>query len=214
MRGLFITFEGGEGVGKTTQMRLLAERLSSGGTPVTCTREPGGTASAEAIRTLLKQPPEPLSALAETLMFNAARVENLRQTIRPALARGDVVVCDRFMDSTRAYQVAGGGVDAEVVRGLEDISVGTTRPDLTLILDLDPELGLQRAAVRAALDGFEQRDIGYHQRLRQAFVDIARAEPARCVLIDATQTVDDIATSIWAAVSPHITRWSPASEYR
>lgn len=202
---LFITFEGGEGAGKTTQLRMLAERLSSSGWRVCCTREPGGCESAEAIRTLLKAPPEPLTALTETLLFNAARVENLHNTIRPALKRGDVVLCDRFMDSTRAYQVAGGGLDAGLVASLECMTVGTTRPDLTIIFDLEPELGLQRAAVRAALDAFEQRDIGYHQRLRQAFLDIARAEPGRCVVVNASREVDDIALDVWAAVSPRLT---------
>jgi dTMP kinase len=203
MSGFFITFEGGEGAGKTTQIRRLAERLSSSGWRVTLTREPGGCPSAEAIRDVVKS--APMDAVSETLLFNAARIENLNQTIRPALKRGDVVLCDRFMDSTRAYQMVGAGVPVEVIDTLERWSVGPTRPDLTIVFDLEPEQGLKRAQLRAALDQFEQRGIEYHKRLRTAFLAIAKAEPARCVVVDAAGDEDDVALAIWAAVSPRLT---------
>jgi dTMP kinase len=204
-RGRFITFEGGEGTGKSTQARVLAERLRARGLEVVATREPGGSAGAEALRRLLLEGEgDRWSPLAEALLMNAARADHLDRLIRPALASGAWVVCDRFADSTRAYQGAGGGVDAQFLRELEQVVAGDATPDLTLILDLDPELGLQRAQGRDLFDRFEARTLAFHERLRQAFLAIAAAEPDRCVVIDASRTPNDVSQSVWAAVQTRV----------
>lgn len=205
-RGRFITIEGGEGAGKSTQVRRLASRLSVlVGAPV-LTREPGGSPGAEALRGLLVNgDADRWSPLAETLILFAARDDHLRRTIRPALAAGQWVLCDRFCDSTRAYQGAAGGTDLNVIRALEQAVIGDTLPDLTLIMDLSPQAGLDRAAGRGGGEArFESKGIAFHARLREGFLDIARAEPDRCVVIDAGGGPDAVEALIWAAVSDRL----------
>ena len=208
MRGRFITFEGGEGTGKSTHSALVAERLKSLGIGVVLTREPGGSPGAEAIRhVLLSGVAKPLGPEAEALLFAAARDDHVRNTIEPALASGTWVVCDRFIDSTRVYQGVLGRVDPKLIRGLERLTVSGTMPDLTFILDLPAQTGLTRAAARRAgapADRFETETIEFHVRLRQAFREIAEAEPQRCVIIDADRPADWIAEEIWSIVSARL----------
>jgi dTMP kinase len=201
-RGVFITFEGGEGAGKTTQIRRLTERLRDRGVEVVATREPGGSPGAEQIRDLvLNGPPERWSARTEALLMYAARSDHLERTIAPALARGAWVLCDRFADSTRAYQGAAG--QGPLVAALEDQVLSDVRPDLTLILDLPADAGLARAAHRGGgEDRFEAKGLAFHQALRDAFQAIADADPARCRLIDSTEAVDIVADRIWSLVAP------------
>jgi dTMP kinase len=204
-RGRFITLEGGEGTGKSTQARRLAERLRALGREVVSTREPGGSEGAETLRGLLLQGGEERwSALSETLLMYAARRDHLEKTIRPALARGAWVISDRFLDSTRAYQGAGGGAPEGLIAALEKHVVGDDLPDLTLVLDVPVEIGLQRAGARTALDRIEARDGGFHQRLRTAFLQIAASEPLRCFLIDAEPPPDEVAASIWSAMQARL----------
>jgi dTMP kinase len=205
-RGRFITFEGGEGAGKSTQARKLADRLKALGRRVTLTREPGGSPGAEALRGLLLEgEADRWSSTAETLMMYAARADHLERTIRPALSAGDVVVCDRFLDSTRAYQGAGGGVSAALIEQLERSVVGADRPDLTLVFDLPVEAGLARALARAGGEArFEGKGEAFHRRLRDEFLAIARREPDRCVVVDAAQDVAAVERAVWAAVSARL----------
>jgi dTMP kinase len=204
-RGRFITFEGGEGTGKSTQARRLAERLTASGLKVVSTREPGGSPGAEAIRRLvLEGEAERWSATSETLLMYAARADHLERTIRPALAEGAWVICDRFIDSTRAYQGAGGKASPELISALETQVVGSDRPDLTLVLDVDVDIGLDRAVGRDALDRFERMDRGFHERLRQGFLDIARADPGRCMVIAAAGPPDQVAALVWDAVGTRL----------
>ncbi|BCP53532.1 thymidylate kinase [Kaistia sp. 32K] len=203
--GHFITFEGGEGSGKSTQIRRLADRLRGRGHDVVVTREPGGTDLAEAIRSfILSGAAEPLGPEAETMLFAAARADHVERVIRPALQRGDWVLCDRFIDSTRAYQ-GSDGVDASLLDSLEKIAVGEARPDLTLILDLPVEIGLDRAQRRRSgeegpADRFERETIERHQRRRDLFLAIAAREPERCVVIDANQSLEQVEDAIWHSV--------------
>ncbi|MEM7618917.1 MAG: dTMP kinase [Pseudomonadota bacterium] len=203
--GKFITFEGGEGAGKTTQMAHLARRLENAGVDVRQTREPGGSPRAEQIReVLLKGVGKSLGSMAETLLFFAAREDHLEKTIRPFLRAGGWVISDRFTDSTRAYQGAVGGVSEEVLDYLEDIIVGSTRPYYTIILDIPAKEGLARAAARRQKDEvpdrFEAMDIDFHNKLRQAFLKIATKEPERCVVINANATEAHVADEIWKSV--------------
>jgi dTMP kinase len=202
-RGRFITFEGGEGAGKSTQVRRLAQRLESASIEAAATREPGGSPGAEAIRALLVTgAADRWSAATETLLMYAARSDHIERTIRPALERGQWVISDRFADSTRAYQGAAGGAPATLIATLEDAVLQDVRPDLTLILDLPAEQGLERAHSRGDAEArFEAKGLAFHQRLREGFAAIARAEPERCVLIDAAGTPDAVAEAVWAAVS-------------
>lgn len=200
--GLFVTFEGGEGAGKSTQARRLAARLESEGRSVVLTREPGGSAGAEDIRALLVNgAPERWSAEAELLLNYAARDAHLRDTIRPALARGATVICDRFMDSSRAYQGYAGGCDMALIDMLERSIVRDTRPALTLIFDLDPELGLARA--KAEGNRFERKGLEFHRKLREGFLTIAKADPARCRIIDALHDEEKVAEHVWRLVSEY-----------
>lgn len=203
-RGLFITFEGGEGGGKSTQVKRLLAHLQSLDLAAIATREPGGSPKAEEIRhVILSGAAAPLGPAAEAVLFSAARIDHLDHTIRPALTRGDIVVCDRFADSTRAYQGALGNLDPGFIEGLERITVGDTQPDLTVILDVPAQVGLARATARranAAVDRFEGEDEAFHVALRQCFLDIAAGEPKRCVVIDATQAPDEVEAAIWEAV--------------
>ncbi|MEO6341292.1 MAG: dTMP kinase, partial [Caulobacteraceae bacterium] len=202
-RGRFITFEGGEGSGKTTQVQRLAQRLGPLGVEVVTTREPGGSPGAEELRALLvRGEAERWSPLSETLILYAARADHLERTIRPALARGAWVICDRFADSTRAYQGAGGGVSPSLIERLEGDVLGGDTPDLTLFLDLPAEQGLARAGRRGGGEArFEAKDLAFHQRLRAGFQAIVEAEPVRCRRIDATGTPEVVAEAVWTAVS-------------
>jgi dTMP kinase len=213
MRGKFITFEGGEGAGKSTQVAALARHLEAAGPGVVTTREPGGSAGAEIIRhVLLSGAAKPLGADAEAMLFAAARSDHVRCTIEPALAVGKWVLCDRFTDSTRVYQGALGQVDARLIKSLERVSIGDLAPDLTLILDVPAELGMERIARRrgsATPDRFEAENLGFHQKLRDAFRALAAAEPQRCCIIDASGTKESIAEDIWNLVN---TRLAPVPQ--
>lgn len=212
MRGRFITFEGGEGTGKSTHAARLAERLKALGVGVHLTREPGGSVGAEIIRyVILSGVAKPLGAEAEAVLFAAARNDHLNTVIRPALERGVWVLCDRFADSTRVYQGVAGDVDARSIRALERIVVGETKPDLTFILDVPAAVGLQRAAARrgiAGADRFEGETLAFHEKLRDGFLMLAASEPERCVLIDATASKDEVAAQIWSIVNE---RFDPAT---
>lgn len=202
MPGKFITFEGGEGTGKSTQASLLAGRLKGLGIEVVLTREPGGSAGAEVIRhVILSGAAKPLGPDVEAVLFAAARADHLDQVIRPALERGAWVVCDRFVDSTRVYQGALGKVDPRLLRGLERVTIGAAVPDLTVILDIAPEIGLQRARSRGAnADRFENEGQDFHEQLRAAYREIAAREPGRCILIDADAAEGKVAEEVWDAV--------------
>ena len=207
-RGRFITFEGGEGTGKTTQATVLARRLESLGIRVLATREPGGSAGAEALRhVLLSGAAKALGTHAEAILFAAARDDHVRQTIRPALEQGQWVICDRFADSTRIYQGALGNVDPRLIAGLERVTVGDTRPDLTVLLDLPAEVGLGRAAKRrnaATADRFERETLDFHEKLRVAYLDLAAREPTRWVVIDAAMDANAVSNAIWAVVNARL----------
>jgi dTMP kinase len=201
-RGRFITLEGGEGAGKSTQAKRLAAWLVSPSRVCVVTREPGGAPGAEEIRRLLVDgAPERWCPMTETLLHYAARRDHLARTIAPELGRGRWVVCDRFFDSTMAYQGYGHGVALDFIRGLERSVVGDFRPDLTLVLDLPVETGLARAAERRGGEGrYERMDLGFHGRVREGYLAIAAAEPERCVLIDAAADADAVQTRIRAVV--------------
>jgi len=211
--GKFITIEGGEGSGKSTQVRLLAERLRARGLDVLLTREPGGSPFAEMLRTVILDPETPAhSALSEALLFYAARADHLDKTVRPALLSGRWVICDRFSDSTRVYQCDAGGLPLAAFHALENIVVKPTFPDVTVILDLPVEIGLQRAEARrnetpqtsSAPDAYEKRDPAFHQKLREAFAAIAKSEPQRCVLIDASADQQAVGEAIWSRVADRL----------
>ena len=198
----FITFEGGEGTGKSTQIDLLSRKLRDCGIAVVATREPGGSPGAEDIRHLLVTGEvDRWTPLTEALLNYGARQEHLAQTIRPALLTGDWVLCDRFSDSTLAYQGYAGGVDLDVLKQLDRMIVGEDQPDLTIVLDLDPAEGLKRAGDRGDLeDRYEKKGLQYHQDIRDAFLAIARDQSDRCKVIDAGQPIDMIADQIWNLV--------------
>ena len=201
-RGRFITFEGGEGAGKSTQAARLAGRLRARGLDPVLTREPGGSPLAEDIRkALLSGAVAPLGPAAEAIMFSAARIDHLERTIRPALARGQWVICDRFADSTRAYQGALGNLDPRFMRELERVTVGKSMPDLTIIIDVPASTGLARARARSvSADRFEAEGQSFHDALRRAFLDIAAQEPGRCAVVDGALAPDDVEAAIWSAV--------------
>jgi dTMP kinase len=201
-RGKFITFEGGEGTGKSTQVALLAERLHNAGIESVVTREPGGTPLGESIRALvLGATPSPVT---ELLLFAAARAEHVTTVIRPALDRGTWVVCDRFIDSTRVYQGLLGGAPEDLIGALEIRTVAPAFPDLTFVLDLPPGEGLKRTEARGALSRFDAEHEDYHRRLREAFRDAARAEPDRCLLIDADRAPAQIAGDVWRTIEARL----------
>jgi len=204
-RGRFVTLEGGEGAGKSTQAQLLAQRLAALGVSVVVTREPGGSPGAEAIRELiLSGKAEPFGPAGEAILFSAARIDHVDHTIAPALERGAWVVCDRFADSTRAYQGVAGKLDPALIASLERVAIGEIRPDLTLVLDVPTEEGLARAAARRGENGkadrFEREGAIFHETLRKAFLDIARGEPKRCAVIDADKPPEEVSQAIWACV--------------
>jgi dTMP kinase len=199
--GLFITFEGGEGGGKSTQVARLAEALRADRRQVLTTREPGGSPGAEAVRhVLLSGAAEPLGPRMEAILFAAARSDHVEQVIRPAVAAGKVVLCDRFMDSSRVYQGVTGNIEPAFMAALERATVNGMRPDLTIVLDLDPVEGLRRAAARRGAgegaDRFEKEEVDLHRRRREAFLAIARAEPDRCVVLDAGRPEEQVAAQI------------------
>jgi dTMP kinase len=208
MRGRFITFEGGEGSGKSTHAALLTDRLKTLGVGVVLTREPGGSTGAEVIRhVLLSGVAKPLGPDAEAMLFAAARLDHIISTIEPALARATWVICDRFIDSTRIYQGRLGRVDAKLLRALERVTVGELRPDLTFVLDVPADVGLKRARKRrgrASADRFEEEGLSYHEELRQAYQMLAAAEPDRCVLIRATESKAVVADRIWKTVAARL----------
>ncbi len=216
---MFITLEGGDGAGKTTQQALLAEQLQKKGYACLCTREPGGTALGKELRALLLHG-DPISPTAELLLYAADRAEHVQTRIRPALAAGQVVLCDRFTDSTLAYQGYGRALDLGVIRQLNQLATGGLEPDLTLWLDLPPELGLARARSRPtpqdlqsvaakgspAADAMEQEQLNFHQRLYQGFQALAAAEPERIVRIDAQGSPQEVAERIWQVVSARLSQ--------
>jgi dTMP kinase len=201
----FVTFEGGEGVGKSTQVKRLLAKLNKSSIHAIRTREPGGTPKAEAIRSFILQgKSEAWGAGAEAVLFAAARLDHVNQLIAPTLASGKWVVSDRFHDSTRAYQGLTGGVEDKLIRGLEVLALNGRAPDLTLVLDMDPEVAFRRVrdrelegALQATGDRFEKEDLEWHQRLRIAFIEIARKNPDRCVVIPAGQSEDALEQEIW-----------------
>jgi dTMP kinase len=199
----FITLEGGEGTGKSTQARRLAAKLYEKRVEALVTREPGGSPGAEQIRELLVNgEPGRWSALTETLLVFAARVDHVEKAIKPALASGKWVISDRFTDSTYAYQGAGRGTDREIIRRVQSAAIGDFKPNLTLVLDLPVSVGLERAKARAGSENrFEQFNAEFHEKLRQAFLDIAKRNGDRCVLIDATGSEDEVAELIWQTVA-------------
>jgi dTMP kinase len=203
-RGRFITFEGGEGSGKSTHIKTLAERLNGADLRTIVTREPGGSPGAEVIRhLLLSGMGKLLGPEAETLLFAAARDDHVHAVIKPALDQGIWVLCDRFSDSTRAYQGGLGKVDPGVLNAMQRVTIGDLKPDLTIILDVPVDIGMQRAAARrgtGAPDRFEAEDIKFHEGLRDAYREIAAAEPERCVLIDANTAPGIVAARVWTAV--------------
>ena len=202
--GRFITFEGGEGAGKSTQVGILADRLSRSGRPVFVTREPGGSPAAEEIRqVLLSGQAAQFGPLAESVLFAVARGDHIDNAIRVALQQGQWVICDRFMDSTRAYQGATAGVPRGLINALEKITVGALLPDVTFVLDIPVEEGLARVAARAEgqeLDRFESQELMTHERIRRGFLDIAEEEPGRCAVVDASQPEAMVAEDVWETV--------------
>jgi dTMP kinase len=204
--GLFITLEGGEGAGKSTLIKGLAARLNDAGVDVVLTREPGGTDGAESIRNLLVTGEAARwTALSELCLFYAARQDHLERLIRPALARGQVVLCDRFSDSTRAYQGQAGGAGQDAVETLDALIVGATQPDITLILDIDPKIGLSRAAARRGTeDRFEGKDLAFHQALRASYLHIAANDPIRCSVLDAASSPSDLLEAAWQVIAARL----------
>lgn len=206
MSGKFITFEGVEGAGKSTQVRRLADHLKSSGFSVTVTREPGGTPTAEAIRdVILSGEAKGLGPDSEAVLFAAARADHVDKVIRPALDRGDWVLCDRFIDSTRVYQGAADGVDPLLISGLERVAIAGTRPDLTIVLDVPAHLGMERVTKRdEAPDRFESDEIGRHEARRMAYLEIASREPGRVVVVDAQRPPDEVAETIRRVVDARL----------
>ncbi|HCD17280.1 MAG: dTMP kinase [Rhizobiales bacterium TMED83] len=203
MRGNFITFEGGEGGGKSTQAARMAGYLRSKGLDVLETREPGGTPESEALRDLLVQgDPDRWSALSELLLITAARVEHVNRLIEPALAQGRWVICDRFADSTLAYQGIAGELGLELVEQLQELAVGATTPDVTFLLDLRAEAGLQRAEKRGGAARFEKKGAAFHQTLRDGFLALANENPQRIVLIDGEDSFDNV----WEQIEAELKR--------
>lgn len=215
--GFFITFEGGEGAGKSTQIERLARKMRAKKYDVVVTREPGGSPGAEAVRhVLLSGAAEPFGPKMEALLFAAARSDHVEQVIRPAVERGSIVLCDRFMDSSRVYQGVTGDIDPAFMDALEKVAVNGMVPDMTLIFDIDPTEGLRRATVRrgteAAADRFEKETLAIHQRRRAAFLAIAAAEPERCIVIDASRDPDTVENVVTAAVFAALETRTPSNK--
>ena len=206
--GRFITFEGGEGCGKSTQLRLLADRLRAAGKEVLLTREPGGTALAEKIRSLVREESDdPPNSRAETLLFIASRAQVVENVIRPALASGTWVLCDRFADSTFAYQGYGRGLDLEELKRINSFATGGLEPDMTILLNVSPEVSAKRMRAREAAtntdaDRMEKAGDGFHTRLRQGFLELAAAEPERFAVIQADGSVEEVEEAVWNSIQP------------
>ncbi|HTO30672.1 MAG TPA: dTMP kinase [Pararhizobium sp.] len=212
--GLFVTFEGGEGAGKSTQIRLLADALRERGYKVLTTREPGGSPGAEAVRhVLLSGAAQDFGVRMEAMLFAAARSDHVEQIIRPAIIDGTIVICDRFMDSSRVYQGVTGNLEPSFIETLERVAVNGVIPDCTIVFDLPAALGLERvhrrantaeapAGQEAGLDRFEREELKTHEKRREAFLDIAAADPKRCHVIDAAASASDIAVAVLAIVEP------------
>lgn len=200
--GRFVAFEGGEGAGKSTQVKALVARLRAAGLEVVQTREPGGSPGAEALRDLLVQGEAGRwSPMSELLMMYASRSDHLEKVIRPALLRGAWVICDRFADSSRAYQGAGGGVAPSFIEQVDAAVVADTQPDLVIVMDMPVEAGLQRAASRGDKENrFESKGLAFHERLRQGFLNRAAAVPERYRVIDADQGIEPIRAQVWDAL--------------
>ena len=208
--GLFVTFEGGEGSGKSTQIQRLAERLRARGLEPVATREPGGTPVAEGIRSLLLDPALAPAPIAEALLMEAARTELVAAVIRPALEAGRVVLCDRYADSTLAYQGAGRGLDAAMLREWNRVATGGLDPDLTLLFDLDPALGLERRGARLERGNrLDRESPDFHARVRARYLELARAEPTRFVVVDAAQSPERVEEAAWAALSARLANDAP-----
>lgn len=213
-KGFFITFEGGEGAGKSTQIARLERKLREKRYDVVVTREPGGSPGAEAVRAvILSGAVEPLGTTMEAILFAAARADHIEQVIRPALERGGIVLCDRFVDSSRVYQGATGDVDPEVLAELERATVGPFMPDLTLVFDLDPQIGMRRAAARrgaSSPDRFEKETLDMQEVRRAAFLAIAAREPERCMVINAAHgpdaVEDQVTDAVFAALAERVAR--------
>jgi dTMP kinase len=205
-KGCLLTFEGGEGAGKSTQIRLLQIFLEEQGIATLVTREPGGTPLAERLRAvLLSGKTKPLGGFAEALLFNGARLDHVETLIRPALQKGLVVLCDRFIDSTRAYQSVTGAVDAFVLRALERVVLNDLKPDLTFILDCPPALSATRIAARSTgSDRFETEPLAIHETIREAFLAIAKADPERCIIIDAAREINAVQAAIRTRLAAHL----------
>jgi len=206
MTGCFVTFEGGEGSGKSTNLRILSEALEVMGHTVVTTREPGGSNGAELVRRLLVEgAADRWDEVTEALLHCAARRDHVTRLIRPALDRGDWVISDRFADSTMAYQGYGHGLGRKMIENLNRLTIGDLKPNLTLILDLPIETGLSRAGTRGGNETrYERMDGGFHQRLRDGFLDIAAREPDRCFVIDATQKIDSVQRTIQQTIADRL----------
>ena len=203
--GRFITLEGGEGAGKSTQIQVIKDYLQFRGNDVVVTREPGGTSEGQEIRNLLVSGDiDKWSPLSETLLILADRAAHLERVIRPSLAEGKYVVCDRFFDSTKAYQGVAGGLGLDVIHNLQQAVLGTTLPDVTLLLDIDPEKGLRRAQERGGELRFESKTLAYHRTLRNAFLDFAAQEPDRIFVIDADRDVEAVSADILAVLDERL----------
>jgi len=216
-RGFFITFEGGEGAGKSSQIQRLATRLRVKGYQLVVTREPGGSPGAEAVRhVLLSGAAEPFGPEMEAILFAAARSDHVEQIIRPAVARGDIVLCDRFIDSSRVYQGVTGGLDPALMAEIERVAINGMMPDLTILLDLDPAEGLKRAASRRGegegADRFEKETLEIHERRRAAFLAIAEQEPQRCVVIDASRAANQVEDAITEAAFAALAQQATADD--
>ena len=209
MRGLLITFEGVEGSGKSTQCRLLAERLARAGLDVVVTSEPDGTPLGAAIRSLFEGDGAAPDALTQTFLFMAARHQHVSQVVRPALDRGAVVLSDRYADATLAYQGYGQGMGQETIRDLNALATGGVQPDLTLLLDLDPAVGMTRIGHRK-LDAFERMGLAFHRRVRDGYLEMARSDKRRFAVLDAGVDVAALAEAVGSAVDERLSRWNRA----
>ncbi len=205
MNGLFITFEGIEGCGKSTQAALLKERIEADGRKVVFTREPGGTVTGEQIRSIVLDPANTgIKPVAELLLYAAARAQHVDELIRPALSAGAVVICDRFVDSTTAYQGAGRAIERGIIKEAHEIATRETWPDLTILLDLPVEIGLERARATRELDRIEAEPLAFHRAVRNEFLRIAEHDPLRVRMVDAMRTIEELAETIWHIVEPHL----------
>ncbi|PIR17218.1 MAG: dTMP kinase [Deltaproteobacteria bacterium CG11_big_fil_rev_8_21_14_0_20_49_13] len=197
MKGRFITFEGIEGCGKTTQIRLLDENLRSKGLATVLTREPGGTEIGDKIRGILLDPEnKKMCSVAELLLYGAARAQHLEELVKPSIAEGKIVLCDRYSDSTTAYQGAARKLSPKFIKGLDSLATGGLKPDLTILLDIDPNEGLKRARSRRSLDRFEREEVSFHERVRKGYLQISREEPLRVKVVDGLRPTDEIRADI------------------